>query len=228
MPAKKIFVGFVLASVALSASACDTKKKVDRALDNANKLAQEYKRLGENLNKTLADIRASAKTAANQVPATTARVPALPKAVTGGVDVATQQAGKTGTATANIDGLGADENVSVFVPDAATGDSPSTGASPPTLVSWEGDAESEDEGVCYLAWETGTKAWFVASSCGAADGGFVCQVEGEEATCSACNVEGQCNACDLDSEDFECRWPGAEAPANGDPPADSDPPANGE
>ncbi len=197
-------------SMLVVVSGCSTKKKLDTALDNANKLAVEYQKLAKNLNSAITDIRASATKATNAAPASLAKVPKLPAKVTGGVDVTTAKAGKTGTATADVNGDTSSEQVTSFVPDDG-------GDAAPAFASWQGSAASEDEGVCYLGWEKGSTVYIVASACDAeATGGYVCQIAGENATCSACNVEGECNACDLETEDFQCTWPGGPAPQAAD------------
>lgn len=206
---KKIF-GFALsaACVLTLVSGCDTKKKADNTLDSVKKTSDEYRRLAQNLNATINDLRAAAKAPVNVAPASVAKAPKLPAKVTGGVDINKSVPAKQGKTAANVDGVGSNEDVTALVPDDA--------ASAPEFVSWAGDADSDDAGVCYLAWDKDGATWVVASACDeSADGAFVCQVVGEEASCSACNVEGACNACDMTQENLECTWPGAAAPADG-------------
>jgi hypothetical protein len=207
-----VTLGLVFAAVG-----CGTKRKVDDALDNANKLMLEYQRLGRNLDETITSLRASATTAANAAPAKLANVPPIAAKATGDVDVTAERAGKQGTAKANVDGVGQDEDVTAFVPDASQGDAEqqreldgkdfTSGGDAAVFAAWRGDAESEDEGVCYLAWENRGTAWLLSSKCGETKGGYVCKVTEQSAECSACNVAGDCASCDMDDEDFRCEWP---------------------
>lgn len=194
---------------------CSTKQKLDTALDNANKttknaneLIDEYKKLAKETSQTLADMRASAKTVVNTSPAKLASAPALPPKTTGGVDINASMSAKTGKSSVDVDGTGTPEDVEVLAVDDAqvTTQGPSTSA-PSEFISWKGDAESGDEGSCYLAWSAGGQEWFVVSNCGDSSGAFVCNSDETTATCQACNTAGNCNPCDMTADDFTCVWP---------------------
>lgn len=194
---------------------CGTKKKLDTALDNANKLIQEYQRLGKNMNDTLTELKTSANKAAKVAPATQAQVPPIAASATGSVNVSTERDGKTGSANANVDGAGGEEQVAAFVPDVpagggTTGQDFTNGGDAAVFASWKGDADSDDAGLCYLAWEKAGAAWFIVAPCGEQEGGYVCEVTESSAACSACNVAGECNACDMEKEEFDCTWPAAQ------------------
>lgn len=213
---RKVFsFGVTLGAALLLTAGCDTKKKADTALDNANKLIEEYKRLGKNMNDTITEMKNSVKEAGKVSPASMAQVPQLPAKATGSVDVAAVRDGKEGKAQANIDGVGGNETVSAFVPDGAPGQTDgglggqtfANGGEASVFVSWAGDKESDDEGTCYLGWEKAGTAWMVAAPCGETTGAYVCQVTDSGASCDACNVEGQCTPCDMDKQDFDCTWP---------------------
>ena len=81
-----------------------------------------------------------------------------------------------------------------------------TAATQPSFAAWKGDADSDDAGLCYLAWTKGA-SWFVASKCGDASGAWVCQVTSAEAVCNACNAAGECAPCDMQQSNFTCTWP---------------------
>lgn len=207
-----------VSAMSLATTGCDTKKKADTALDNASKLMTEYQRLGKNMNDTITSLKEKAKDPVTAIPAQRAKVPPIAAKATGKVDIASERTGKGGTGTANIDGNGKEEQVASFVPAAAEPSSTeggnvstqsfdSGGADGSVFVSWEGDAESEDEGVCYLAWESEGAAWFIAAPCGETTGGYVCHATETEAACSACNVAGDCTPCDMNDENFTCEWP---------------------
>ena len=206
-----------IAAISFLAVGCDTKKKADAALDNASKLMVEYQRLGKSMNDTLASLKKQADVPIKAIPAEKAKVPPIAAKATGKVDIATPRDGKAGSGSANVDGNGKDEQVASFVPDAPasseSGDGTKTqnfegaGEDASVFVSWEGDAESDDEGVCYLAWEKGGASWFIAAPCGETTGGYVCQVTEDNAQCSACNVAGDCTPCDMEAEEFTCEWP---------------------
>ena len=168
------------------------------------KLSERYQQLGGSLGRTMAGLKSSATASGATVPADLGSVAPVPKNLTGGVDIAVEQNGKTGEKAANIDETGADESVTIFVPDAPTGGG--TAATLPSFVAWKGDAESQDAGLCYLAWSKGA-SWFVASKCGDTAGAWICQVTSGETACNACNVAGECAPCDLEQGSFTCAWP---------------------
>ncbi|MBX3210378.1 MAG: hypothetical protein KF764_35425 [Labilithrix sp.] len=190
-------------AVALAAAGCGSDEPSTPATSSAP-LSEHYRRLGDNLGQTLALLKSSATAPGPITPADLGGVARVPKNLTGGVDIAVEQSGKSGEKAANIDGTGADETVSVFVPDAPTGGG--TAASLPSFAAWKGDAESGDVGLCYLAWTKGA-SWFVASKCGDTTGAWVCQVTSSEAVCNACNTAGECAPCDLEASSFACAWP---------------------
>lgn len=167
-------------------------------------LAERYRRLGDNLGRTLAAVKSSATTPGPITPADLGEVARVPKSLTGDVDIAVEQNGKSGERAASVDGVRADVNVTVFVPDAPTGGG--TAASLPSFAAWRGDAESGDAGLCHLAWTKGA-SWFVTSKCGDTSGAWVCQVTSSEAACNACNTAGECAPCDLEQSAFSCAWP---------------------
>lgn len=166
-------------------------------------VADEYQRLGGNLGQTLAQIKSSATTAGPVTPADFASVARVPKAVTGGVDIGAEQDGKSGEKAANVDAVGGDEQVSVFVPDVKSGSG--TTATAPSFAAWKGDADSGDNGLCYLAFAKGA-SWFIVSKCGDGSGAWVCQVTSSETVCNACNTAGECATCDVSQSKLTCAW----------------------
>jgi hypothetical protein len=189
------------AAIAVSIAACSEDPEPQAPHTH---LSEEYRRLGDNLGQTLAQLKSSATTAGPTTPADLASVARVPKNLTGGVDIGVEQQGKTGEKAANIDGIGAEENVSVFVPDAPT--TGGTSASMPSFAAWKGDADSDDSGLCYLAWTKGA-SWFVVSKCGDPSGAWICQVSSREAACNACSATGECAPCDMEQDNFTCAWP---------------------
>lgn len=181
----------VLAGIGLFSAACSSDSTAPAP---PPPVSDFYKRLGDNLGQTIASVKSSAITAGTVVPADLASVAHVPKAVTGTVDITAQQSGKTGEKAANVDAVGADETVSVFVPDVKTGNG--TAATLPSFVAWKGDADSNDDGLCYLAFQKGA-SWFVVSKCGDASSAWVCQVTSTDATCNACDLTGTCTPCDM-------------------------------
>jgi hypothetical protein len=136
-------------------------------------------------------------------PADLAEVARIPQNLIGGVDIAAEESGKIGNSNADIDAAGGEEAVTCFVPDPPSGTG--TSASLPSYLAWRGDADSGDEGLCYLAWTKGA-SWFVVSKCKDTTGAWVCQVTADEAVCNACNDAGQCSPCDMEQTSFTCRW----------------------
>ncbi|MDF2695454.1 MAG: hypothetical protein K0S65_3837 [Labilithrix sp.] len=187
------------AAAVLVTTACSD----DSAPAPATKLSEEYIRLGDNLGKTVALLKSSATTAGAVAPADLGSVARVPKNLTGGVDIGADQNGKSGEKAANIDAIGGDETVTIFVPDAPTGGG--TSASLPSFAAWKGDADSNDTGLCYLAWSKGA-SWFVVSKCGDPSGAWVCQVSSTEAVCNACSGAGECVPCDMTQSTFTCAW----------------------
>ena len=166
-------------------------------------LSEEYRRLGDNLGQAIALLKSSATAPVTMTAADFGSVAAIPKNLTGGVDLTAEQKGKTGEKASNIDAIGADETVAVLVPDAPTGGG--TAATQPSFAAWKGDADSDDDGLCYLAWTKGA-SWFVASKCGDVSGAWVCQVTSAESVCNACNTAGECAPCDMEQGNFTCAW----------------------
>ncbi len=196
--------------LACLAPACSTVSKANKTIDSARKAADNVSALTKNLNETLTALKAQAKTATTASPISAGKVPALPANATGSVDLTAAVAGKKGTGTADVDGSGTEEPVDVFVVDSATA-SPqsirprnrSTVDDATTFLSWQGDAESDDDGRCYLAWEHEGKAWFVIADCGASTA-HVCSDDGTSASCSACDANGTCSECDEEKPLSEC------------------------
>jgi hypothetical protein len=170
----------------------------------ASTVADVFRRLGDALGQTIAGLKSSAITAGTVVPAELGSVAKVPKDVTGGVDIGASQSGKSGEKATNVDGVGADEPVAIFVPDVKTGNG--TTATLPSFVAWKGDADSDDEGLCYLGFTKGA-SWLVVSKCADASGAWVCQVTSSEATCNACNLQGACTPCDMTESKLTCAWP---------------------
>jgi hypothetical protein len=198
----RFFVGAFAITVAASLPGCSDDPAVSAS---SVKLSEEYRRLGDNLGTTMALIKSSATAPGPITPADLASVGRVPKNLTGGVDIGVEQSGKSGEKAANIDGIGADETVTTFVPDAPTGGT-GTAATLPSFVAWKGDADSDDPGLCYLAWTKGA-SWFVASKCGDATGAWVCQVTSADTVCNACNAAGACAECDMTQPNFTCSFP---------------------
>ena len=166
-------------------------------------LSEEYRRLGDNLGQAIALLKSSATAPVTITAAGFGEVAPVPKNLTGGVDLTAEQKGKSGEKASNIDAIGVDETVAVLVPDAPTGGG--TAATQPSFAAWKGDADSDDAGLCYLAWTKGA-SWFVASKCGDASGAWVCQVTSTESVCNACNTAGECAPCDMEQGNFTCTW----------------------
>ena len=202
---KTSFTSGTTLALALSVVSWATACSDDSApATTTTKLSDEYRRLGDNLGQTIARLKSSATTPANITAADFGGVAPIPKDLVGSVDLAAEQKGKTGEKASNIDALGGDETVAVFVPDAPT--SGGTAATLPSFVAWKGDADSDDAGLCYLAWTKGA-SWFVASKCGDTSGAWVCQVTSTESVCNACNTAGACAPCDMEQGNFTCAWP---------------------
>ncbi len=175
----------------------------DDAAGGPPKLSETYRRLGDSLGPSLARLKTSATSPVAVTAAELGGVAPVPKDLTGGIDLSAEQKGKTGEKAANIDAVGADEAVVIFVPDAPTS---GTAATLPSFAAWKGDADSNDTGLCYLAWTKGA-SWFVASKCGDTSGAWVCEVSSAQAACNACNTAGECTPCDLEQSSFTCAWP---------------------
>lgn len=167
-------------------------------------LSEKYRGFGDKLGQQLALLKSSATSSTTTTAADFGSVAAVPKNVTGDVDLAAEQNGKMGEKASNIDGVGSDETVAIFVPAAPTGGG--TAATLPSFAAWKGDADSGDAGLCYLAWTKGP-SWFVASKCGDTSGAWVCQVTSSESVCNACNTAGECAPCDMAQGNFTCAWP---------------------
>ena len=196
-----VFLAAALAAVGLAAAGCSSAPSPAAA---GPTLADEYRRLGDALGPKLALLKSSATQAGAFTPADLGEVARVPKNLTGGVDIAAEQKGKIGESAVDIDGTGGDETTTVFVPDAPTGGG--TTASLPSFAAWRGDADSDDTGLCYLAFTKGA-SWFIASRCGDVSGAWVCQVTSAESACNACNTAGECEPCDMTRGDFTCAWP---------------------
>lgn len=171
---------------------------------STTKLSEKYRKMGDNLGATMALLKSSATSPGPVTPAELGSVARVPKSLTGGLDIAIEQIGKSGDKAANIDAIGGDEMVTSFVPDPPTGSG--TSATTPSFVAWKGDAESNDEGLCHLAWTKGS-SWFVTSRCGQSSGAWVCHVSSDEAVCNACNTAGECTPCDMEQRTLTCAWP---------------------
>ena len=196
-------LGALVGASALGAAGCSDDPAAPDETSTVT-LAERYRRLGDNLGRTLAAVKSSATTPGAITPADFGEVARVPKNLTGDVDIAAEQNGKSGERAASVDGVRTDVNVNVFVPDAPTGGG--TGASLPSFAAWRGDAASGDAGLCHLAW-TKSASWFVTSKCGDTSGAWVCQVTSAEAACNACNTAGECAPCDLEQGAFTCAWP---------------------
>jgi hypothetical protein len=182
--------------------ACKTVDKVNNTIDSAKTAVDNVNALAKNFNDTLNQLKAQAKTPTTAAPISAASVPALPPRATGSVDTIKPVAGKSGSGSADVEGSGTPETVQVFEADSSTVSTQSlhaldfaTSDDATTFLSWKGDAESGDEGQCYLGWEHQGKVWFIISACGA-NTGHVCSDDGTTATCSACNEAGGCTECD--------------------------------
>lgn len=185
----------VLASLAGSGCSSDEPPRT-----TTTPLSTKYRRLGDNLGQAIARAKSNATSPITLTAASFGAVAAIPKDVVGDVDLSAEQRGKSGERTIDVDAIGAEETVRVFVPDAPTS---GTAATQPSFVAWKGDADSNDEGLCYLAWTKGA-SWFVASRCGDTSSAWVCQVTSSEATCDVCDASGACAPCDMDQSTFTC------------------------
>ncbi len=189
----------------LSVTACSSETAAPAA--PTTPISEHYNRIGSSLAQTIAGLKSSATTAGTVTPAAFASVAPVAKEATGGkVDITAEQTGKTGEKAANVDGVGTDETVSIFVPDVKASGT-STSATAPSFAAWRGDADSNDAGLCYLGFTNGP-AWIVASKCDDASGAWVCQVTSEATSCKACNTAGTCNDCDVSQGSLSsCAWP---------------------
>ncbi len=202
----------VLALALVTLSACSTVSKVNKTVDKAGKALDNVSQLAKSFNDALTELKSSAKTATTASPAAAANVPALPATATGSVNVATPVAGKTGSGQADVDGSGTPETVQVFTPDASSVAPQSlhplagAAAEATTFLSWSGDAESGDEGACYLGWTDGVSDWFIIAASGEATG-YVCSEAAGAVSCAACNEEGACAQCDEQQPLSACAAP---------------------
>lgn len=166
-----------------------------KTVDNANKMMNEITKLAQNMNGVIDAAKGAATTITTANPLAGTNLPALPASATGGKDLTKPQSGKSGSTELDVNGDGTTEQVNVF-----TADSDGT-----TYLSWEQD------GVCYLSWKDAAGKDFLAfSACQNAEGYYTCEIVGETADCSACNLANECAACDMQSEESACAWPGSE------------------
>ena len=102
---------------------------------------------------------------------------------------------KDGKSSIDVDDDGTAEDVTVY-----------TGEDGTVFLAWS------EEGACYLSWENpADTVWIVVAPCANAEGAYVCNVVGENATCQACNLAGSCSACDMEADDIsECKWPASQ------------------
>jgi hypothetical protein len=202
-----LFVPSVLA--ALAVAGCTTETKIVGPGGTPPEetppltVSDEYRRLGDNLGQAIAQLKSSATTEGSVVPAELGGVAAIAKAKTGGVDLSAAQNGKRGERKIDIDVVGEKEDVAIFVPSAPTGGG--TSATLPSFVGWKGDADSGDEGLCYVGWTKGS-SWVVASPCDDTSGAWVCEISSDAVTCNACNTAGKCTPCDVAENELSCTW----------------------
>jgi hypothetical protein len=198
--------------VCLSLCACSTAKKVNAVLDNANTTAQNINTLAKNFNETLNQLKAQAKEATKAAPAASAQVPPIPPKQTGNVDITKPVDAKTGTGTADMDGNGSTEQVTVTVADQSTVSSQSIRPldfkedDATEFLAWKGTEAGGDQGTCYLAWEHEDKMWIEIAACGA-NTAHVWSDDGSTIACSACNESGACATCDDNKALDECAAP---------------------
>jgi hypothetical protein len=165
-----------------------------KTVDNANKMMNSITELAQNMNSVINAAKGAATTVTTAAPLAGSNLPALPASATGGKDLTQAQPGKSGTTQADVDGDGTTEQVNVFTSDADG----------TTYLSWEQD------GTCYLSWKDAEGAEHLAfSACASPEGYFTCEVVGESAECSACNLDNECASCDMQGEEGSCVWPGA-------------------
>lgn len=202
----------VAAALAAGSAGCDTKAKVDRAIDKAGNAAEEMPKLVKQFtSEAMKTIEMNAKQVTQAAVASMAQVAKLPAAATGGVDLGAQLAGKTGAGPVDLKQDGVPEMVTVLVADDMPADSAGGSSQEGTFVMWKGDAAggADDSGVCYAAWSdaSGT-AWIVSSDCGDEQHAFVSTVaaDGTE-TVRACASSGACNPCEAASAGA-CTFPG--------------------
>jgi hypothetical protein len=191
----------VVATAALiTVAGCDTKKKIDNAIDKVSKLLDQYSKLGASLTSTVDAAKMAATNPIAQPLSTMARLPSVPSSATGGVDLTAMTSGKSGTIMADLKMDGVMETVQVLQRDDGT-----------VFESWTGDSGKadgfDDTGLCYLSWQDASKnTWLVVSSCDDTAGVYVCQI-GPSTTCSACATDGTCAPCSVGSG-AECDFPG--------------------
>lgn len=166
-------------------------------------VAERLNPLARQVGSSIARVKSAAMQAAVIAPAAFGNVAAVVLEAQFGVSLDTPQSGQQGRRAVDIDGDGTEETVAVFVPsnDGKSG----TGATKPAMAAWSGDATSNDAGLCYLAWTSGTTR-LVFSRCGESDGAWVCSLAEGGTTCSACNLQGSCTTCDMSLPTL-CDWP---------------------
>jgi uncharacterized protein YceK len=209
--------------VVLLASGCSTVSKINntidkagKTLDKAGKAIDNVSQLAKGFNEALTELKAQAKSVGMVAPAAAANVPALPAMATGSVDITKAVMGKSGAGSVDVDSSGTPDAVNVFVADSQLVEP--TGIRPldfkaddaQTFLSWKGDAESGDEGQCYLGWEHAGKAWFIISACGAKSAD-VCSYDGTNLACSSCDEQGACKVCDNNQSLENCNATGGAA-----------------
>jgi hypothetical protein len=172
---------WVLATMAAATiGGCSTKDKLDKALDNASDTAKEAKALLQNLNGLMAKLDGVPKLAVTNVsPATSAGVK-IPGGKSLALDPAAARDGQQGTLEHDLDEDGDGESVSFLIEETGT-----------TFFWWS------DDGICYLAWDSGSESSVLFSECGADDGVYVCDYDEsvDDFECAACNHSGQCAEC---------------------------------
>lgn len=173
-------------------------------------ISDTVKKIGGSVGSSLDDLASEASQPQQRAPRQGSAVPELPASVTGGRDLSSPVDGSYGTSVYDVDADDVDEDVEIF-----------TDSDDVTYVAWSGDAASEDEEWCYLAWEgTENVDWMIITPCHDADGAIVCELivddEGywNEGDCLACNVDGDCDPCPL--EDDFCEWPEVDGPYEDD------------
>ncbi len=179
------------------AAGCSTKEKLDKALDNANKTAEQAQKLLKNLNGKLAKLDQLGKTPVSSVsPAQSAGI-TIPPGVVGGADLSAPMNGNQGVLDEDVDEDGSVEKLNFL-----------QGNDGGSVALWW-----SDEGLCYVALAKQNQ-WLIAlEPCGSAQGTYLCQYDAgsDASSCSACNGAGQCNPCTEQS----CDVPGADPGTGG-------------
>jgi hypothetical protein len=198
----KLAIVTLAGAFAATYPACSTVSKVNATIDKAGKALDNVQKLAANFNDTLSQLKGQATKPTSQAPVASANLPQLPPQATGGANLVAPVSGKSGTATADVEGTGTPIPVQVFEADSTTSGQSAhlhlqdfTSDNATTFLAWQGAAGAPDDGQCYLGWEASGKVWFMVANCGESTAA-VCSDDGTTVTCAGCDASGQCTPCD--------------------------------